>query len=192
MRKLILILFILFIVPRGTFGQVSTNKIQNMATLMLTNSTLSVGGTNNSFNMTQYAASDIITVYGQDGVIDLVPRLGLIHSRLGIAFYTNNTRTISGWSISQDPLGAQSHEFGISDNINGVIRLHFVSNQHVRVHIPFLITSSNFVASNTVSAAGYLIGSNPGATAWSTNVGIGVTNVLVFTNGLFMGQFLTP
>lgn len=190
MRKLIILLS-LFWCSVG-FGQVSTNKIQNMATMMLSNSTINVGGTNNSFNMTQYAASDIITVYGQDGVIDLVPRFGLIHSRVGIAFYTNNTRTISGWSVQQDPNGAQSHEFGVSDNINGVIRLHFVSNQQVRVHIPFLIASSNLVVSNTVSAAGFQIEGNPGGTAWVTNVGVGETNVVVYTNGLFMTRFPIP
>lgn len=190
MRKLI-ILIALFWCSVG-FGQVSTNKIQNMATMMLSNSTLYIGGSNFVVNGTQYNASEVVKIYGRDGAMDFLPFSGSIHSRTGIAFYTNTIGTIAGWTFLQDPNGAQSHELGVTDFINNEIRLHFVSNQQIRVRIPFLIASSNLVVSNTVSAAGYQIRGNPGATFWSTNVGIGQTNVLVYTNGLYMGQFTTP
>lgn len=195
-----LITIFLLICTNLVVAQTATNKIQNMATIMLTNSTLHVGGTNNAFNVTQYAASDIITVYGQDGVIDLVPRFGLIHSRVGIAFYTNNARTISGWSVSQDPLGAQSHEFGIVDNINGVVRLLFVSNATITATIPrFNVSSNLFVSGNVLTsitndAAFYRVNGIPGFTGSVTNIGpdLGSSNILVYASGLVTNYFKIP
>lgn len=196
MKKLILILLLLLIVPRGTIAQTATNKIQNMATIMLTNSTLQVGGTNGVFNATKYPSGEIITVYGQDGVIRLVPLA--IHNRANIYWVTNSTLMVPTWTMGQDLSGAASHTWGIQDIPGNKVPFLIASNQSINIDIPTMILSSNLFVTNNLTVLGtnnsrfYMVNGVRGITLSVTNVGIGVTNVEVFAEGLLTNKFTIP
>lgn len=191
MKKLILILLFLWILSSSLFAQTVTNKIQNMATIMLSNSTLYVGSSNTILNGTGYPIGDILIITGADGSIRMDPATPF-HGRVNIYWTTNLAGTLASWSLGQDFIGQNTHTFGIQDNFNNKIPFLIASNQTIEIDIPTMVLSSNLFVTNNISAAAYQITGNPGATAWSTNVGVGQTNVLVFTNGLFMGQFTIP
>lgn len=168
--------------------------------MVWTNSQTFVVGSNLVVNAGQWASGEMIKLYGQDGVFDFIPRSGLIHSRVGFAFYTNNDATISGWSVSQDPNGAQSHELAISDNINSVNRLHFISNTAINLITLRVTVSSNMTVqgSQTVnvtnSARFYQVNTIPGFTGSITNIGpaLGSSNIIVYASGLVTNYFKIP
>lgn len=194
MRKLI-ILFYLFVCSMG-FCQVSTNKIQNTATLMLTNSTLYVGGSNVVFNGTRYLQGDIVSIYGIDGVIRFGP-VTPIHDRMLLSWYTNDNfaAAANSWNLGPDFTAGSFHTFGVQDAFNSRVPFLINSNQNILLNIPFTIASSNLVVSNTVTTVStnnamfYMVKGFPGRSGSYTNVGVGETNVLVYDSGLLTNDF---
>lgn len=167
MRKLIIFLT-LFWCSLG-FGQTATNKIQNMATIMLTNSTLYVGGTNNGFNATKYPQGDILRLWGADGVLKMIPTGP--HGRANIYWVTNVNELTPSWSIGQDFTGINEHMWGVQNNIDNTLPFTIISNQQVRFQIPLVVVSSNMFITNNLTVNGVIINAGGAVpSVLSTNV----------------------
>lgn len=197
MKKLTLILLFLWIVASSLFAQIATNKIQNMATIMLTNSTLYIGGTNFVVNGTRYNSSDVMKIWARDGAIEF-GTVTPIHNRILLSWYTNSSLTANAWNVGQDVTGIQVHTWGIQDAFNNKFPFLIASNQSINIDIPVMVLSSNLFVSNSVTILGtnnarfYMVNGVRGMTLSVTNVGIGMTNVEVFAEGLLTNKFTIP
>lgn len=200
MKKLIITIVVLFswILSSSLFAQTATNKIQNMATMMLTNSTLYVGGTNTVLNGTRYQSGEILTIFGIDGAIKLVPLAG--HHRVNIYWVTNSTLQVPTWTIGQDLPNTARHTWGIQNIPAGTIPFLIASNVSINIDIPTMILSSNLFVSNSVTMLGtnnaryYKVDGVRGMTLSITNIGpsLGSSNVEVFAEGLLTNKFTIP
>lgn len=204
MKRKLLIILSLFWCSLG-FCQTATNRIVNMATIYSANSPISssslIGTSSNVFAGGFIAAG----TNAQAGIP--VGAHFLESSNAGnpvLVLWNLDPTGLQGF-FTKNQAGTDSAFIG-SRNGGTNIQLHAFLNatsyiefslqggsgaNQIFIHPTVTTNTLKFVA-GAISSTNYQANGTPGATAWSTNVGIGVTNVLVFTNGLFMGQFTTP
>lgn len=169
MRKL---LFILISLVSCSYlnAQTATNKVQNMATLMLTNSTLYIGGTNFVVNGTRYNSGEVMKLWGRDGAIVLAPTTPF-HGRVNITWTTNLAGTLNSWTIGQDFVAGNTHQWGIRDDFNGRVPFNIFSNQIITLDIPLVVVSSNMFITNNLTVNGIITSAGAAVpSVLSTNV----------------------
>lgn len=196
MRNLIIILT-LFWCSIG-FCQTSTNKIQNTATMYLTNSTLYVGSTQTVFNGTRYLTGESVTIYGIDGTVRMIPLAS--HGRANIYWVTNADLKVPTWQIGQDIPGSGTHNFGIGNLVDSKLPLLIYSNQVMSIDIVRMVCTSNLVVTNTITCFStnnsrhFMVNGIPPFTGSVTNLGpdLGSSNVLVYSSGIVTNYYKIP
>lgn len=205
MKKLILILFLIIIVPRGTIAQVSTNKIVNTATIYATNSPFiangTITGTSNVFIGGVLSAGTNSTL----GIPVGTHFLSVSNPGNPVLVLRNYDPTGNAQFFSKSSSGADAAAIGTGNNgTNVIIHAFLTASSYIRlttftgstgneilIH-PTVTTNTHAFFSGSLNSTNYMVNGVRGMTLSVTNVGIGMTNVEVFAEGLLTNKFTIP
>lgn len=193
------------IVPRGSFAQTATNNIVNMAVIYSANSPLTTSGIINAQSNVFIGGVLEAGTNSSAGTSVGVHFLSSSNAGNPVLVLRSYDPTGKAGFNSKNSLGVDSGYIGTDRNGSNIVIHAFLNAlSYIRlttqsgsaanemfIHPGYTTNAGPFWA-NSVNSTNYMANGVSAATRWSTNLGIGQTNVLVFTNGLYMGQFTIP